>query len=296
MPALPTELTDFLTRIKDSLSVGPALTKPPVTIRGAAANYLRAQDLFTALELMQGMLDTVNLTATGGTTTTVVDGAATFVAGRQIGNTVTFVGGPLAGETAVVVDNSTTTLAFGSTLPSAPGGGQDYFIRGTMFNPDILSLREGKLGPFAAPPGNPYGTVRISTDALIRALLQWGGALSDIEQTVSQAGLETIAGSTTHVIQLNTTFRIDQLKGRRLTVGGNSGIITTNSETAATVSPAMVAPGAGAAVVITMPENTVNSQIKRLNPHPGGQPGENLRLAFMIARVEALLTAVVLPT
>lgn len=301
MPALSPELTSFLTRIKDSLSIGPALNSSPVTARGAAANYLRAQDLATALELMQDVLQTVSLTAIAGSTaTSVKDGAATFVAGRQIGNTVTFEGNvtaALAGKTAVVIDNDTDELFFGSALPAAPAVGDNYSISGTMFASAISSLREGKSGNGVSPAGSPYGDVTVSTDALIRALLQWGGSLADIEQNV--ANLEAAAGSTASVIKVTLPFRPDQFIGKRLTdAGGNSSIITSNSDSSITVAPALAggAPVAGTAILITNPENSVNSAIKRLNPHPGGQPGENLKLAFLIGQVEARLIAVVLPT
>ena len=161
----------------------------------------------------------------------------------------------------------------------------------------VASLREGKSGNGVAPAGSPYGQARVSTDALIRALLQWGGALSDIEQQV--ASLEAAAGSTASVVKVTLSFRPDQFIGKRLTdAGGNSSIITANSDSSITVSPALAggAPGAGTAIGITAPENSVNSAVKRLNPHPGGQPGENLKLAFLIGQVETRLTAVVLPT
>lgn len=89
MPALPPIVSDFLTRIKNDLSVGSDLATPGSgNIRGAAQNYLRAQDMASALELLQDVLS--NPAATG---------------------VVTFTGLPSADDTLVVGDITYTWKA-----------------------------------------------------------------------------------------------------------------------------------------------------------------------------------------
>jgi hypothetical protein len=173
MPTLPTETTDFLTRIKDSLRDGSALGS---NVRGAALNYLRAQDMATVLELLQNGLDTAASagTATGGSATTVVDGGAPFTADREIGNVVVFDGNvtaALAGAEARVVANDTTTLTFGETLPGTPAAGDTFSIRGGFMDTVISELREGR-GLGDAPRGSVYGETRNVQDALLSVMVR----------------------------------------------------------------------------------------------------------------------------
>ena len=69
---LDTVVTDYLTAVTTSLTVGPVLGS---SMNGAAANYLRAQDISTVLDLLQEAIGSAGHTASGGSTTTVVDAA-----------------------------------------------------------------------------------------------------------------------------------------------------------------------------------------------------------------------------
>ncbi len=121
MPALPSIVSTYVDGLISALQRGPALDLlSPAQTYAAGKNFIRAQDITAALELLQDSLDTGTMTVTGGTTTTVVDGGGTFVAGQQVGNYVNFVTGALAGTRRRIVANSTTTLTLDSALSIAP--------------------------------------------------------------------------------------------------------------------------------------------------------------------------------
>ena len=204
MPALATVVTNYLTAIKTALQQGTDLGS---NVRGAAQNYLRAQDMATVLELLQDALDqTSNLTATGGTARSVIDGAGTFVPGQQVGNVVTFAGNvtsALAGVSATVFANDDRSLTFKDALPGTPASGDTYTIAGGIVADAISELREGK-GLADSPAGSVYGDDRIVRDALVRAIRQLGtvqatGTLTLTGNTLD--GLTVIIGSKTYTFQ-----------------------------------------------------------------------------------------------
>lgn len=212
MPALPTVVSDYLTAIKDSLQQGSDLGQD---VRGAALNYLRAQDMATVLDLLQDGLDqTTALTATGGTATSVVDGAATFVAGQQVGNVVIFAGNvtaTLAGVEARVVRNTATTLFFADgALPATPQSGDEYTIRGGIFDTHIEDLREGK-SLADSPAGSLYGESRTVQDALMLGLRQLAGVpdASVVIGTLSPNGLVTVTAAGELVGQLGNAIQVE---------------------------------------------------------------------------------------
>ncbi len=264
-----------------------------------AAQYLRAQDLSIVFDLLQDALtQTANLTATGGSATSVVDGAATFVANTQVGNVVTFAGNTtaaLAGVTARVVSNNTTTLFFASgALPATPQAGDTYTIRGGCFDTLIDSLREGAARG-NNPVGNLYGDANVVYDALVRGITQLGGTVAEPTLWSGVTG----TGSTSSWIELNTrggSLRPGQFKGLKLTVTGlGSRIIKNGDETAVEVAPAFgSAPGSGVAATITVAADSQDAVIYSV--HPGAQPGDNARLANLLSQLEARVVAFVLPT
>lgn len=199
MPALPSVVSDYLTAVKDSLKQGSDLGS---NVRGAARNYLRAQDLATVIELLENGLDTGSLTATAlGSTTTVVDGAATFVAGQQVGNIVVFDGNTtpaIAGEQRVIVSNTATTLTFSPALPGSPTTGDTYSILWTRRGATAVeALRQGK-GLAEAPPGNVHGDALVAIDALYRILQHVGGSLAgglSVSEMISRARFDVGAGA-----------------------------------------------------------------------------------------------------
>jgi len=93
MPVLSTVVTDYLTAIKDSLKLGTDLGSD---VRGAAMNYLRAQDMATVLDLLQDAMDQ-------DTPLTVVDGTASSLQdGVQASASLTLTG--------LAVDTQTVTI------------------------------------------------------------------------------------------------------------------------------------------------------------------------------------------
>jgi hypothetical protein len=112
MPALPSQVTDYLTAIKTSLQQGSDLGS---NVRGAALNYLRAQDLATVLDLLQDAMDSGTLTAVSGGSTTSVQ------AGDQATEVLTFTGQPTDGETVTI---DTKVYTFEDTLTDVDGNVQ----------------------------------------------------------------------------------------------------------------------------------------------------------------------------
>lgn len=303
MPALPTVVTDYLDAITEALTTGPALDNnvPPATHAGAQ-NYLRAQDMATVLDLLQGGLeDGVTLTCDGaGTTLTLVDATAGFVAGEQIGQTVLFdaatTTAALRGVTARVVSNTTTTLTFADYLPAAVVATDTYSIQGTMFSEFVEALREGK-SLADAPAGSVYGANRLAIGGLVKGIENLGAAVA--ERNIGRPGLTSLAGSTdTVVILADSDYRIDQFKGMRVVVTARGeGFVVSNDENSVTLrGPMAAAAQAGDAVAITVPVNDFGgTSAPKILTHPGAQPGENAFLASLIAQLQALVVAVVLP-
>ena len=298
MPALATVVSDYLTAVKDALTTG---TDTGSNMNAAAQNYLRAQDMATVLDLLQEALtQTTPLTAVGGSTTTVVDGASTFVAGTQVGNTVTIVTATqsIVGETSVVISNTTTTLtvfpAFSATLTNL----DTYTIEATMLDAVVADLRGGK-GVADATPGDPYYTNRSAIAGIMLGVQRLGGTLQ--ARNIGRPGLETAAGSTDTEVVLVTSgvpYRIDELRGMNLIVAGEQRIISSNTEDTATLKGALSsAPGAAAGVIITVPiRDFGGTSAPKIVTHPGAQPGENRVLADFIDQLQTLVVAFVLPT
>lgn len=302
MPALPTPTTDFLTKIKNDLSVGKDIATPGSgNIRAAALNYLRAQDMATVLELLQDGLDQpTELTATGGSTTTVEDTGA-FTADAQVGNYVVFAADTttvaLRGLSFRVTANTTGVLTVAGPMPAAAAAGDEYTLVAGLVDEAISDLREGK-GLADAPAGSVYGDMRIVSDALVRMVKQLGASVA--ERNIGRPGLKTAAGSTTTVINLKTAgvnYRIDELVGTKMTISGESRRVLRNDESSATVSAAYSsAPAADTAVAITVPADDAHPASPNLKVHPGAQPGENVYLADLIGQAQAAVVAFTLPT
>ena len=203
---LDTVVSDYLTAVKDALTTG---TDTGSNMNAAAQNYLRAQDMATVLDLLQQALSaTTPLTATGGSTTTIVDGVATFVAGEQVGNTVTIVTATesIVGETAVVVSNDTTTLTVSPAFSATVTAADTYTIEATFLADEVAALRQG--GGAADATVEPYGAYRDAIAGLIKGAEQLGGTYA--ERNIGAAGLTALAGSDdTTVLLSGGPYRID---------------------------------------------------------------------------------------
>lgn len=297
MPALPSEVTAYLTTVKDSLSVGKDLGS---SVRGPALNYLRAQDMATVLRLLQDALQTGNLTAVSGSTTTFVDGASTFTAGAQVGNIAVFdaatTTAALQGVEVEIVANTTTTLTFAEALPAAVATGDVLTIRGNFVQSHIDDLDEGK-GLAEAPAGSVYGESRTVADALVRLVRQLGASVNNRTMMTTTA----LAGASDTELALDmkgTSPRIDQFKGLMLDYDGGTDIRKVISNTDAgvlTVAPAVgTNPSGGEAVVLYVAEDDSSTDRQRL-VHPGAHQ-DNAVLADLIDQAQAAVVAFTLPT
>lgn len=296
MPALPTVVTDYLTAIKDALTVGSDLGS---NLNAAAQNYLRAMDMASVLDLLQDGLDTGTLTATGGTASSVQDTGA-FGADEQVGNVVTFTGNvtaALAGVAARVTSNTANELFFNS-LPDTPAVGDTFTVAGGLMDAAIEALREGH-GLADSPRGSVYGDARLVSDALTRSIIQLGGTTP--ARNVGWTSLETAAGSTDTVIVLNTadsgTFRVDEMRGFNVDISGEERRVLRNDESTLTMTaPFSSAPSAATAVAVYVGEYDISYAGSLGRVHPGRQNGENAMLAELIDVLEATVVAFTTPT
>jgi hypothetical protein len=300
-------VVDYLTALKTALTVGTDTGDPGAfagDVHAAAQNYLRAQDMATALELLTDALvgtiaePAAELTVVTGTTTALTDGVSTFVAGAQVGNTVTFASDTttvaLRGVSRVIVTNDTTTLNFPSDdpMPGAAAVGDEYLISNTMLEAQIATLREGK-GIADATPSGPYGHRRDAIAGLMLGVERLGGTVA--ERSVGAAGLTALDGSTDTVVLLSGgPYRIDQFKGYRVAVDtAGEGFVVSSNETSVTLRGPMAASAAAAdAVTITVPTNDFGgTSAPKIRTHPGAQPGENAVLADLINQLQVLVAA-----
>lgn len=297
MPALPSVVSDYIDAVTDSLKQGSDLGS---NVRGAAQNYLRAQDMATVLDLLQQALTQSSvLEAVGGDSFSVEDGSSTFVANSQVGNTVVFEGNTtseLADVERVVVSNDTTTLFFSEELPASPASGDEYTIRGTMFDAWIDDLREGK-NIADAPAGNVYGDYRTVVNPIMLGIERLDASL--VERRF--ANLDTVSDSTTTVLKMNTKgvpFRTDEFKGMKVSVDGESRFVVTNDENSITLNAALSsAPSSSTAVEVAIPVDNVGStSAPKIRVHPGAEPGENIFLANLIDQLRDAVVAFTLPT
>lgn len=266
-----------------------------------APYFLRAQDTASVLEVLSDALNTTAaLTATGGSATTVVDGAATFVANSQIGNTVVFTGNTttaLTGVHAVVRANSTTTLTFApGALPAVPVAGDTYSILGTLVSTEISALRNGH-GRGDAATGHALSDMRLVTSAFVKLVQQLGGAT--IAETTLWSGNSTATGSSLSTVKLNTLggkFRVDEFKGQKLAVTGYTArkIISNDENTVTFGLPFGSVPGA-VAVAITVPADSGDASANYTGV-AGATAGDNKRLAELLRAATTAVTAFTLPT
>jgi hypothetical protein len=155
--------------------------------------------------------------------------------------------------------------------------------------------------------GNTIATTETGTNTDWGAATMSGGAAGGTgtvaERNVGHPSLETVAGSTTTVVELDQFglggYRIDQFRGLKAVVGSETPrIVVSSDESSLTVSPALSsAPAAATAVTLTIPADDVGgTSAPKVRAHSGAQPGENAFLADLIDQVQAIMTSYVLPT
>lgn len=299
---LDTVVSDYLTAIKGALTTGTDTGTPGAyagDVHAAAQNYLRAQDMATVLDLLQQAMNaTTPLAVVSGSTTTIVDGASTFVAGEQVGNEVTIVTATeaIVGETATVVANDTTTLTLSPAFSATTTAGDTYTIEAKFVDTEIATLREG--GGIADATVNPYGAHRDAINGLVRFAEQLASTFA--ERNIGASGLTALAGSDDTTILLSGgAYRIDELRGYRVVVTARGeGIVLKNDENSVTLrGPMAAAAQAADAVAITVPLNDFGgTSAPKIRTHPGAQPGENAALADLIDQLQALVEAATVPT
>jgi hypothetical protein len=298
---LDTIVSDYLTAIKAALTVGTDTGDPGAyagVVHSAAQNYLRAQDMATVLDLLQQALSAPLVTATGGSTTTIVDSGAPFVASEQVGNVVTILTATesIVGETAVVVSNTTDTLTVSPAFTATITNLDTCSIEAAFLNTEIATLREGR--GIADATVNPYGAHRDAINGLVRFVEQLAGSLT--ERNMGAAGLVSVVGSTDTVVILSGgPYRIDEFKGMRVVVTAKGeGIVVSSNEDSVTLrGPMAAAAGTGTAVAITVPLNDFGgTSAPKILTHPGAQPGENAVLANLIDQLQTLVEAATIPS
>lgn len=242
MPALPAITTAFLTRVKDGLSVGTDLATPGAgNIRGAADNYLRAQDCASVLELLQDALS--NPSAAGVLTFTGLAIADEIV---TIGTTVyTWKASPSAafevdigGSAAACVTNLVAAINLSGTE------GVEYGA-GTTVHPDV-SAADGAgdtVEVTAKAPGSPGNGIVTTTDltnASWGAATTAGGSEGILLTAASNGTVRTfVEGASTFVANAHVgdTFTFDAgtttsaLQGLSFTVASNTTTTLTFEET-----------------------------------------------------------------
>jgi len=269
MPALDAVVTTFLTRVKSDLNTGSDISTPGAgNVRAAPKQYILAQDMAAVLDLLQDALDTAEMTATGGSPSTLVDGANTFITGTQQGNTVTFESdtttAALRDTSAVILSNTSTTLTFTQPLAGTPVSGDTYRITGSMCDKHIEAIRGAGLGIGENPRGMQFAEAAITNDALTTFIRTVGSTPASSTLTFSGVGVNTQTVTTgTKVYTLQTV--LTNVDGNVL-IGANAAATVANlvaainlgagvGTTYATLTTAntfvTAADGAGDTVVVT---------------------------------------------
>lgn len=331
MPALDTVVTDYLDRIKNSLTVGVQTADPGSgNITAAPVNYLRAQDMATVLELLQNALDAPTLTAGGENSTTSVGAALSPDYGAtdsQVGNVVVFDGNvtaSLAGLERVITSNDANTLNF-AALPEAPASGDTFSIRGEMASPEISVLRGGLgRGRADAPGGSVYGSHAIAMNALMKLGIRAGGLTGEADASAvfdtlafggnlsfgeAEIQLLMLSPTTARIVDMSfggdpfpVSFRIDELKGLVLAIGTDvdegARTVVRNTETEIEWSGPLSFndPTSAEAEGAVRPGASVNPRFASVTTHPGAQSGDNARLSQYIQFVEDTVTNYQTPT
>lgn len=305
MPALPAIVTSYIDGLIADLQQGnPLDLLTPAQTHAAGVSFLRAMDLATAVELLQSALSTsVALTATGGSTTTVVDGASTFTANREIGNYVLFASNTttvaLRGVQKRITANTTTTLTV-ETLPAVCAVGDTYNIVGGFMIEDIAKIRAGKAKGEPVVP--IYADSRMVNSALLRMYQQLGGTVNNLKQTV--ANLKAGTGSTASQVVVNVSsptgigknMRVDEFKNMEVTVAAlGTVVIDRNDETTLYLrSPLTGSAVAADAITIRNPQLTSTEPAWHYAAFNGGH-GQNVLFGDLLDRVRDLVVSITLP-
>ncbi len=243
MPTFPSATTSYLTRIKSALNTGTDFGNG---LSGAPANYLRAQDLATALELLQDAFNSsAALTAVTGSTTTLTQGtkasgALTFSGTATDTQTVTIGARTytfqttltnVAGNVLIGADAAASIVNLARAVTAGAGSGSLY-AAATTVHPTVTGVAtSATVFTATALLAGEAGNAIVSTDTLTNA--SWGRA--------------TLFGG-------SDGFAVNAMAGQKVTFTGNvtaalagvTAIVASNTAgvlTFTTTLPAAVAAG-----------------------------------------------------
>lgn len=290
MPALAAPVTTYINSIVASLTTGSDLGS---NLRGAAKNFLRAQDMATVLDLLDDAItQTANIVVVSGTTTTIT--IAGLQANLYTGATVTFADDTLTtalrGLTRTVKSNTGTVITLTEALPEAPAEADEFTMTGSVLSPYVAILRDNK-NRGDAPLANMYGNSRTLADVFEKMKTISGTA--GVFPIVSRPGALTAAGSTTTAVKVREELKIDSMQKMELVIAGQTRTIVSNDDFTLYLNAPITAPASGVAYTIQRNTNQVN-QNRKHTVHPGGHP-DNRTLAYSITLLVTQITAIALP-
>jgi hypothetical protein len=186
-------------------------------------NFLRAQDTSAVLELLSDAMDQPGtLTATSGSTTTLGDGAGTFVPGQQVGNYVKFKSDTtttaIQGLSYKILANTDRLLTI-ETAADTIVNGDTYELVCGILDTDIAALRQGKLLADATP--SIFGDYQIVQDALVSVTNTLG--------ITSATGTLTFTGQPTNAQALTINGKVYTFLDTVGTANGNVHISHTDA-------------------------------------------------------------------
>lgn len=194
--------------------------------------------------------------ATGGTTSTIIDSGASFVADEHIGRWVLIQDTAGVSYLRQITDNDTTTLTFSPTIGAAPSTGAYFQILGNAVdltsadwgahtNGVTVDFDAGVAARSTVATVEFEGQEEVSADlgGKIYLKLLYKGGSAAVSDTVNVAATPLTATS----FQLTTGGLTPSAHvGQQVLVNGEYTVITANTADVLTVSPALSeAPAAG---------------------------------------------------
>lgn len=237
--------------------------------------------------------------------------------GTQASQTLTFSGQPSNTNTVVigtktytfqtVLTNSDGNVLIGATAAASlnnlvaainlgTGSGTTYAAATTVHPTCVAEATSATVLTVKARNAGTAGDAIVTTETCTNvafggATLAGGANAGSVpERTLSWAGMECGSGSTASVIVTNMdNLAIDQFRGKKVTISGDTAKITGNDEDTLFLETALAggAPSATTAISITEPEDDVDSV--KFSVYAGGQPGDNKQLAYLIETVQAAI-------
>jgi len=206
-------------------------------------------------------------------------------------------GNVLIGASATTArDNLIAAIMLGA------GSGTTY-AAATTLNADVRAVASGaNMSVVAKAVGtapNSVATTKVSVNTSWGAATLTGGTFGSNLREPTMATLTTGVGSTaTNIVTTRTDLRIDQFKGMKLTMSGQSVDVIGNNTTSLIVFAKWAAPTNGVTLLITVGADDLaaNPTNNARRTHPGGQYRNNRVLADHIAQAEAAVVAFTLPT